>query len=230
MDFQGKHQAFIAANFNLRLKEEYGKEHGNEIFVHIAHLYAEERGHRMAQRALRDGRKLDAHSYEQYRELLAGHTIDFASMCPDFIMHVIKCEWADTYEELGLEEEGFLYCSEVDTSLNRGFNPAMPYEMTPRAEGFRCVHHIENANFVPGTDLSPIPGTANTLEYHCGNMYWDFTKTIEAICGAKGVKIAAKVLADFEEKYGTEMADRIVLYRNLDYTVCNGGIVEEFKG
>jgi len=224
MEFSGKHQAFIAAHFNVELTKAFG-ERGKSIFIHCGQLYAEQRGHRMAQRALRDGRDLSPHSYEQYRELLAGHTIDFKSMAPDFVMHVQKCEWMDAYADMGLEEEGELYCSNVDTSLSRGFNPSMHYDMWPRAEGCCCVHHIKDANFVPGTDLNPVPGVWNTLEYHCGDMYWTFSKVTAAICLADGVKIAAKVLQDFEDAFGKDMANRIVLYRNLDYTVQNGGIV-----
>ena len=225
MEFTGKHQAFIAAMYQVRLKEAYG-EQGKKAFVHAARCYAERRGHRMAQRALRDGKDLTPATYEEYRELQAGHTIDFVSISPDFVMHVKKCEWADTYEELGLVEEGLLYCGNVDDSLSRGFNPDMEYHMKLRAEDSRCVHHIPNANFTKDTVLVPIDDDVQSLEYHAGDMFWAFAKSVEAIFLSGGVRIVAKVLDDFEKQFSKEEADRLMLYRNLDYEVWNGGTVK----
>ncbi|MBQ5760961.1 MAG: hypothetical protein IIV85_04300, partial [Clostridia bacterium] len=67
MGFNEKVHAFIAAKFYVRLTEQFG-ERGRKAFVHGTQYYAEQRGRRMAQRAIRDGMELTYETYLQYGE------------------------------------------------------------------------------------------------------------------------------------------------------------------
>lgn len=224
MKFSGKHQAFLAAKFNVRLKQEFG-EQGRKAFIHASQCYAEQRGHRMAQRAIRDNRELNAETYERYRELLAGHIVEIKETSPDLVLCVKKCEWAEYYDELELVEAGREYCTHLDLSISRGFNPYMPYEINLDVDGCWCEHRLEGANIDQSAPLGPVEGVFQSLEYHCGNLYWVFSKILVAIFDSQGQSLSEKVLADFAEEFGVDMANRLMLYRNLDYDVCNGGTV-----
>ena len=67
MGFNEKVHAFIAAKYYVHLTEAFG-ERGKKAFVHATQYYAQQRGRRMAQRAIRDGKELTYETYCQYGE------------------------------------------------------------------------------------------------------------------------------------------------------------------
>ena len=67
MGFNEKVHAFIAAKFYVYLTEAFG-ECGERAFIHGTQDYAEQRGRRMAQRAIRDGKALTYANYLEYGE------------------------------------------------------------------------------------------------------------------------------------------------------------------
>lgn len=220
MEFRGKVQAFIAARYYVRLTEAFG-ERGKRAFIHCTQNYTEQRGHRMAQRAIRDGKELTADVFEQYRELIANHTIDIEGLSPNFVMHVRHCEWRDQFEEMGLDEAGREYCRHLDISLCRGFNPYIDYRVNHTfCDGDCCVHTIKDANFTKDTDFTVKPEHSRSIEYHCGNVYWLFNQIIAAIFGSGGEQVNALVLSDFVQEYGQEMADTLVSYRHVNFSLC----------
>jgi hypothetical protein len=118
-------------------------------------------------------------------------------------------------------EAGREYCSHIDTALCRGFNPYLPYTVGETLNtGDHCYHKLSGANFTEDTDLTPVPGASRTLEYHCGNLYWVFNEICAAIFGAEGEEVGARVLREFRETYGKEMADALAGYRHVYYNIC----------
>ena len=67
MPFNEKVHAFIPAKFYVYLSEAFG-ERGIKTFIHATQYYAGQRGRRMAQKALRDGRELTYETYMEYGE------------------------------------------------------------------------------------------------------------------------------------------------------------------
>ena len=65
MGFNEKVHAFIAAKFYVYLTEAFG-ERCERAFIHGTQYYAEQRGRRMAQRAIRDGKELTYANYLEY--------------------------------------------------------------------------------------------------------------------------------------------------------------------
>ena len=55
-EFNERVHAYIAARYYEQLTEKFG-ERGKKAFIHATQYYAEQRGRRMAQRAIRDGRE-----------------------------------------------------------------------------------------------------------------------------------------------------------------------------
>ena len=57
MGFNEMTHAFLAARYYIRLTEQFG-DRGWEAFIHGIQYYGSQRGRRMAQRAIRDGKPL----------------------------------------------------------------------------------------------------------------------------------------------------------------------------
>ena len=65
--------AFLAARYYEYLTRKFGQQ-GKAAFVHATRHYAEQRGRRMARRALRDGEKLNWTSYYRYGEWVSSRS------------------------------------------------------------------------------------------------------------------------------------------------------------
>lgn len=131
MGFNEKVHAFIAASFYTHLTESFG-ERGRLAFVHATQYYAEQRGRRMAQRAIRDGKPLTYEVYCQYGEWVntpeiieqgCANQSERLSLAPDYMVKITKCPWHAQFAEMGLTEAGHEYCQHLDNSICRGFNP-----------------------------------------------------------------------------------------------------------
>lgn len=101
-------------------------------FTHATQQYGLQRGHRMALKALRDGKPLDIFSYREYGELIrtadAPETIlECESTSPDYVYRITACPWHMQFEKMGALEAGAAYCSEIDEALYRGFNPDIEF-------------------------------------------------------------------------------------------------------
>ena len=95
--FNEQSHAFIAAMYYNKLKERFG-DTGVAAFTHATQQYGLQRGHRMALKALRDGKPLDIFSYREYGELIrtadAPETIlEVESTSPDYVYRITACPW-----------------------------------------------------------------------------------------------------------------------------------------
>lgn len=229
MGFNEKVHAYIAAKFYVHLTEEFG-ERGKRAFVHGTQYYAEQRGRRMAQRAIRDGEELTYATYLQYGEWVNTEDIKalgcqnkstIKSFAPDYQIHITDCPWYAQFKEMGLTEAGHTYCEHLDNSICRGFNPYIQYLVpeTLHKSGF-CTHIIKDVNFPEGASYKKKAEYLQDFEYHCAHSYWSYVEVSAAIFGAQGEAVAAQVLADFTADYGKEMADTLVRYQYENFNVC----------
>ena len=230
MGFNEKVHAFIAAKFYVRLTEQFG-ERGRKAFVHGTQYYAEQRGRRMAQRAIRDGMELTYETYLQYGEWVNSQdTIEgecsnqatVQSTTPDYVNHITRCPWHTQFKEMGLVEAGHEYCQHLDNSIARGFNPYIVYEVYQTLhKSPYCIHCIKNANIEPGKKLSKKAEYLKDWDYHCAHSYWAYTEVTDSIFGLEGRKISTAVLNDIAETYGKEMADKLMEYKGTNFNVCD---------
>ena len=137
-EFTERHHAFIAASFYALLVERFEKR-GEAAFVHATQRYAEQRGARMAQRAIRDGRELNFLTYREYGEWVNTQTVKdmgcdnqgyVVSYAPDFDERVTMCPWAAQFKDMDMAKAGTVYCTHLDSSVVRGFNPRCPRACT----------------------------------------------------------------------------------------------------
>lgn len=229
MAFTEKVHAFIAAKFYVHLTEAFG-ERGKSAFLHATRYYAEQRGRRMAQRAIRDGRELNYATYCEYGEWVnteevkalgqANH-ITVTGWAPDYTVNIHACPWHAQFKEMGLKDAGLLYCKDLDASICRGFNPELTY-LVPQTlhDHDYCIQTVKNAGLKEGDSFTKNPDGLKSFEYHCAHSYWAYNEVTAAIFGAEGEAVNAKVLREFEEAYGKEMADTLAGYRETNFNVC----------
>lgn len=228
MEFSERTHAFIAARFYVRLTETFG-ERGKRAFIHATQYYAEQRGRRMAQRAIRDGKELTFETYQQYGEWVStpesvegecSNLTEIASYSPDCTLHISRCPWHAQFKAMGLTEAGIEYCKHLDNSICRGFNPYLVYDVTQTLHtSDRCVQILRGANFPEGTRYEKKREYLRPFQYHCAHSYWSYSEVTAAIFGAEGEQINEQVLQDFREEYGADMADRLAAFQGTNFNV-----------
>ena len=101
MGFNEMVHAYIAAKYYVHLTERFG-ERGKAVFLHATRYYAEQRGRRMAQRAIRDGQPLNFETYCRYGEWAGTQEVqalglhnqaEVKSFSPDYEVHIYVCPW-----------------------------------------------------------------------------------------------------------------------------------------
>ena len=224
--FTEKQHAYISARYFARLKDS-GVENYKDIYLYAVRLYGEQRGRRMAQRALRDGRPLDMASYRYYGEW--SFTEEFTSTAGEFfvetergenyVYEVNDCPWNRVYQEQGLPDGALLYCQDLDRSIARGFSPALRYEVERFADRDILCRQVQydakldkDAGFPPAD-----PANKKDFNYHCGHVLSVFRTVIGNCLGAKGEEITAGVLADFEAAFGKEAGEVLITAAEADF-------------
>lgn len=229
MGFNERVHAFIAAKFYTHLTETFG-ERGRLAFVHATQYYAEQRGRRMAQRPIRDGKALTYEVYCQYGEWVntqeildqgCGNKSELMSLAPDYAVKITACPWHTQFAAMGLTEAGHEYCKHLDNSICRGFNPYLVYEVPQTLhKSDCCIHIVRDAGLSEASDTKKKMEYTKPFSYHCAHSYFAYSEVSVSIFGAKGEQIAAAVLADFEAEYGSEMADTLIAYKGTNFNVC----------
>lgn len=220
--FSEQSHAFIAAMYYNKLKEHFG-DTGIAAFIHATQQCGLQRGHRMALRALRDGKPLDIFSYREYGELIrtpdAPETIlEVESVSPDYVYKITACPWHVQFEKMGALEAGSVYCAQIDEALYRGFNPDIEFTAPHNLsrDGF-CRHVTANVFLDEAPHVKQKDELAHTFDYHCAHLYWSYNRTVKAVFGEEGSKINDEVLEAYGNEYGAESAEVLKSYENTDF-------------
>lgn len=216
-----RHHAFLAAEYYRVLLERFGAR-GRAAFVLATQRYGEQRGSRMAQRAIRDGRELDFAAYKEYGEWvntqaiieeMGGNQSEELSFAPDYTIRVTVCPWARQFADMDMRECGALYCQHIDRSIARGFNPELTYEVPQNMNDKPyCIQVLRGAKFAPGKVPVSRPENRKDFAYHCAHIYYTFRNVAAAVFGSAGEDVAAEVLRCFTAAYGEPLAAVIAAY------------------
>lgn len=230
MGFNEKVQAYIAARYYVHLTGVFEKR-GKAAFILAEQYYAEQRGRRMAQRAIRDGKELDYSTYEEYIEWVGTEDMEkegcaskseILAVSPDFELKITSCPWYEQFKEMGLSEAGIVYCSELDKAICRGFNPYLQYEVCCTLHTSDCcLHVVREANLAENEVHELRKEYVRNFEYHCAHIYWSFREIIEAVFGEEGERLAEAVLNDIQETYGKTMMENLLKYRKVNFNICD---------
>ncbi len=223
------HHAFISATFFKYLKAQFPKCY-EAVFTLATQRYGEQRGNRMAQRAIRDGAPLDFASYRYYGEWLPSEDyqpdigkerVEAVKVLPDYTYRVHACPWSEQYLKMGLLDGANLYCAHLDKAIARGFNPYLVFDVTKTMHETNtyCEHTQRDSRFDSDYPYgSKNPENIRCFDYHCGHIYKTYSEIITSILKSEGAKIAAHVLSDFSSTYGVEAANILInnRYENFD--------------
>lgn len=222
--------AFIAAKYYEELTKAFG-DRGKRAFIHATQYYAEQRGRRMAQRAIRDGQELTFGVYQEYGEWVnTDYTIEnewsnkstVESWSPDLELKIVRCPWHKQFKDMGLVEAGHTYCEHLDNSICRGFNPYIKYDVLQTLhKSDYCTHIIRNVNFAEGEKHPKKTEYLKSFEYHCAHSFFAYAEVTKAIFLAEGNRVVENVLDAFEKEYGEEMANILMKYKDTNFNVCD---------
>ncbi|MBR4906984.1 MAG: L-2-amino-thiazoline-4-carboxylic acid hydrolase [Clostridia bacterium] len=222
------HHAFLSARCFARLKDS-GVGNYEEIFLFALRTYGSQRGRRMAQRALRDGRPLDFASYRYYSEW--SFTQDFLADAGTFFREtergenyfyeVYDCPWNRVYQQLGLPDGALLYCRDLDRAIAHGFNPDLRYEVERFEDApLLCRQMQFDAHLECDRDYpAPDPANKRDFTYHCGHVLAVFRRVLRNCLGTTGDEITAAVLSDFSERFGKAAVDCLLTAAEADFDV-----------
>ena len=216
--FNEKVHAFLIGSFYREMKADQGPA-GVECFIKAVQKTAEQRGHRMALRAMRDEMPLDYNTYMAYGEIYAtipGKT-EMAGEYPDAETRVYSCAWHDTFWEMNLAECGLVYCKEIDRGIVRGFNPELLFEQKSVLHNAPCCRLVfKNAAL---DNSVPVSGDAKKdWDYHCGHYYKTFGEYVRTVF-TDGEEIIKNVDEKFAERYGENYLDVLHGYLETDFNL-----------
>lgn len=216
--FNEKVHAFLIGSFYREMKAAKGPA-GVECFIKAVQKTAEQRGHRMALRAMRDEMPLDYNTYMAYGEIYAtipGKT-EMAGEYPDAETRVYSCAWHDTFWEMDLAECGLVYCKEIDRGIVRGFNPELLFEQKSVLHNAPCCRLVfKNAAL---DNSVPVSGDAKKdWDYHCGHYYKTFGEYVRTVF-TNGEEIIKNVDEKFAERYGENYLDVLHGYLETDFNL-----------
>ncbi|MDR1419803.1 MAG: L-2-amino-thiazoline-4-carboxylic acid hydrolase [Treponema sp.] len=221
------HHAFLILVFYKVLS---GIRNGKDLFVKATQMYGEQRGLRMALRALRDEAKLNMASYLAYGEwepTAGAFDINFEAENGVLNETVRRCPWADTWKKHNLPETGEIYCREIDTAIVRGFNSALVLNAESNICGAGlCVFHFHDPDikgdgiFKQAEELKfRRRGKAvEDFAYHCGHLWTVFTGVIRDVLPGDAGKLTELASEKIIEEYGEEFLNTIRSFETVDFT------------
>lgn len=199
----------------------FGEQDGTKAIRLAVRRYGEQRGHRMALRAIQDGESLTLKTFLQYSEWQAETNEGVSSVVanqPDLVNRVHQCPWNNAWQETGLLPYGRLYCLEIDHALVRGFNPDLYIHVnqTLSNEGNYCEFVYPKT---PSTgEKASAERRVMPWDYHCAHLYSACQTVFGEQQGEQGHMVAQQALNEFGTLYGVEVVNQILGYLDTDFS------------
>lgn len=235
-----RHHAWIVSDFYGELMKHYG-DMGIQVFRKASQTYGEERGRRMAYRALRDKKDLSFETYFAYGEYLS--TSDFFEVemkSKEGVVEerVTRCPWAEIFHKKNLKECGVVYCREIDRAIVRGFNPNLQMDtISTQHESHCCQFYFRDSSLHSNTlDRADAYGVENEkrlvedMNYHCAHVFKVLDQIISSVFGLDAEHIKIAVEESFVDEYGVDSFKEIKKRLGIDFTVLDRSLkLEEDK-
>ena len=209
--------------------EKYAGAYGTDLFINSIVKYGKQRGKRMRERALRDGRPLNYETFLAYGELkldtLPGD-YSVKSESPVYINCCHRCMWDEAWKKFGLSEYGGWYCRYIDINLAQGFSDDMVMiAKTMKGLGDDCCTFVNVGYEQTEESKQRIARIKEELDgryvrdflYHEGH----FLNAVRTICCAplkdNYRKFESDLLGEFSKIYGKELTDRVLKESERDF-------------
>jgi hypothetical protein len=228
--FNETHHALLFAWIAQAVVERVGVQRGEAIICKATRQYGYQRGRRMALRAQANKHArsmLNYIAYSEYRTTPGAFELKIIERTPHARIQTPSCPWYSAWKENGLLAVGRLYCNEIDSALVRGFNPELRVEViaTLTSGATRCefVYHdaeVTLPNYLLiqyRRAISPGLKAIKPWDYHTGHLFRTLEKEIVEELGLVGQEAIQAGLAEFAERYGEQVMQRVVASRSKDY-------------
>ena len=199
MGFNESVHAFIAARYYARLQEAFGTR-AEPAFIHAVQYYAGQRGRRMAQRAIREGKPLTHATFLQYGELKMTDEVEptqlrRVSRAPDYEVRITACPWHAQFARMGCSARRATSTAAMWTRRSAAaFRRTYPFRRSPTSTAPTTASIAWPAPTRRACRTSRPWSRKKDFSYHCGHLYWSFSEVVCAIFGAAGEAVAAGVL------------------------------------
>ncbi len=215
-----KHHAVLFALLARQVASLFGEEAGQAAIRQAVRRYGEQRGRRMALRAMRDRQPLTLSTYLLYGEWRSATGEGRSSRetnGQNLISRVQVCPWNNAWLESGLQPFGRLYCLEVDAALARGFDPdaRLDVNRTLSNDDEACEFVFHQAALLG--ERTSAEGTAMPWGYHCAHLLDACRMILVEVFGQAGNQAVRNGLDEFSTRYGTVALDEIRRYAEVDF-------------
>lgn len=190
-------------------------------------LYADQRGARMAKRALRDGETLTPLAYMEYGEWSpepGTMRAEFVSYEPDTVQEAYVCPWHTAWRRFGLMEAGKEYCSCIDYHLVKGFSRNMELTVeSNRPAGASCCRFVWKGFALDESKRKALAQKAAELGDSCRKDWVYHTRHIFSAMRDElskledGEMIVNKTVEDFKVLYGADAAETVTAVDGMDF-------------
>lgn len=210
-----RQHAYLIGAFYRAFTERHG-ERGKTCFVKATQYIAEQRGRRMALRALRDDRPLDYSTYMAYGEINFTLPNDSRSVGegPDCELEITRCAWQEVFREMDLVECGLCYCPQIDRGIVRGFNADLGFVLKSTLHDAPCCDMIfQDAALYP---VAPPAGGKRSWAYHCGHYYQGYSRFAQSVF-PDGTEIIRQAEEQFIHDCGEAALVSVLQYAQTDF-------------
>lgn len=223
-----RHHAMLFAFLTKETLDKCG-EKAADVLLDGVKRYGEQRGRRMAMRALADGYPLTVASYMAYGEWAAepgDMDLRFPAYSPEVNMQNYKCPWYDEWAKRGLLAYGYYYCSVVDAAIARGFRPDLLLDILEmRVKGDDCCNFYFRQSQISEEEQEKLKelraklGSKARMDwaYHTGHLFKTMEQAITGAFGNLGETAVKCALDAYEAEYGFKARALVEKYEKLDY-------------
>ena len=214
-----EHHAILFALLSKNAIELAG-EAGKEAILRGMTKYGNERGARMAARALANGDALTTMTNQAYGEWKPDYAgqMDFGTLRtePTLQTYIAKCAWCDAWKKHDLLPYGKYYCVNVDNAVYQGFRSDFLCTPTTTAlswGGERCEfdwgHPLtkEEVEMLPQKKAALGTSCMRDFNFHTAHLLFTVGNVLKEDLGETGEAAVQKAIEEFVEKFGKEYFD-----------------------
>jgi len=210
-----EHHAVLFALISKYALEDCG-EKGKTAILNGITLYGNERGQRMAKRAIENSDSLDDivifFAYTEWQPQPGQMKMEIASTKPTFVQHYSKCGWCTAWIKYNLLEYGKYYCVPIDNAVLAGFNPKLRLTVHSNLSWGAPYCHFDWETYLTEEDEKRLAAKKMELgqscikdfNYHTAHILSSLKKIIEADLGESGTTVIKKALDEYVNLFGAK--------------------------
>jgi len=191
-------------------------ENGEKAILAGVVRYGNERGQRMAARALANGDSVDDiinfFAYTEWKPLTGQMEMNSLIRGGKFVQHYIKCAWHNAWTKYQLNEYGKLYCVSIDHAVLQGFNPNLHLDVScnlswgaPYCEFDWQIDltDVDQRRLAAKKEVLGVSCVKN-FNYHTGHLLQAIQSTLNKQLGQTGEIAVNQALTAYRNLFGAE--------------------------